>query len=72
MSQDAVTKKLINTLTLTGDVTGTGTPADGNLSVATTIHGAAKTVTLTGAVTGTGTAEDGTATVDTTLSGSAN
>lgn len=68
MSQDAVTKKLINTLTLTGDVTGTGTPADGNLSVATTIHGAAKTVTLTGAVTGTGTAEDGTATVDTTLS----
>lgn len=69
MSQDAVTKKLINTLTLTGDVTGTGTPADGNLSVATTIHGAAKTVTLTGAVTGTGTAEDGTATVDTTLSG---
>lgn len=53
MSQDAVTKKLINTLTLTGDVTGTGTPADGNLSVATTIHGAAKTVTLTGAVTGT-------------------
>ena len=71
MSQDAVTKKLINTLTLTGDVTGTGTPADGNLSVATTIHGAAKTVTLTGAVTGTGTAEDGTATVDTTLSGGA-
>lgn len=72
MSQDAVTKKLINTLTLTGDVTGTGTPADGSLSVATTIHGAAKTVTLTGAVTGTGTAEDGTATVDTTLSGSSN
>lgn len=72
MSQDAVTKKLINTLTLTGDVTGTGTPADGNLSVATTIHGAAKTVTLTGAVTGTGTAQDGTATVDTTLSGSVN
>lgn len=72
MSQDAVTKKLINTLTLTGDVTGTGTPADGNLSVATTIHGAAKTVTLTGAVMGAGTAEDGTATVDTTLSGSVN
>lgn len=72
MSQDAVTKKLINTLTLTGDVTGTGTPADGTLSVATTIHGAAKTVTLTGAVTGSGTAEDGTATVDTTLSGSVN
>lgn len=72
MSQDAVTKKLINTLTLTGDVTGTGTPADGTLSVATTIHGAAKTVTLTGAVTGSGTAEDGTATVDTTLSGSMN
>lgn len=71
MSQDAVTKKLINTLTLTGDVTGTGTPADGNLSVATTIHGAAKTVTLTGAVTGTGTAEDGTAIVDTELSGGA-
>lgn len=69
MSQDAVTKKLINTLTLTGDVTGTGTPADGNLSVATTIHGAAKTVTLTGAVTGTGTAEDGTAIVDTQLTG---
>lgn len=71
MSQDAVTKKLINTLTLTGDVTGTGTPADGNLSVATTIHGAAKTVTLTGAVTGTGTAEDGTAIVDTELTGGA-
>lgn len=72
MSQDAVTKKLINTLTLTGDVTGTGTPADGSLSVATTIHGAAKTVTLTGAVTGSGTAADGVATVDTTLSGGAN
>lgn len=71
MSQDAVTKKLINTFTLTGDVTGTGTPADGALSVATTIHGAAKTVTLTGAVTGSGTADDGVATVSTTLSGGA-
>lgn len=71
MSQDAVTKKLINTMTLTGDVTGTGTPADGALSVATTIHGAAKTVTLTGAVTGTGTATDGVATVATELSGGA-
>lgn len=72
MSQDAVTKKLINTLTLTGDVTGTGTPADGSLSVATTIHGAAKTVTLTGAVTGSGTAADGVHSGDTTLSGGAN
>lgn len=41
MSQDAVTKKLINTLTLTGAVTGTGTAEDGTATVDTTLSGSA-------------------------------